>query len=793
MKYIITNRKGGFLGFLFTGVMLIISGELWAQPTVNVPAVCNVVVAGVGGTTGFGGVVGNGGIVTMPDPYIGGTFTINPNGNTTNGWYLLGDLSIAPNVNPYGDPIVSAIGGSADIMSYNKDVRQSEQSVNPNLARSIGQVRIPYDDTLNGCSNSIYFKVYKVYSNPIPNIVGPDCWLTDSTYTYSVDQIASDNLPDGIGLDSYYWTITDSNGDTIVNQVYTSADKSSVTIVAPGTLNAPYTIQCCFGRANPWDGDVSGAMHTTCITTVVGASPSPPVLSSPGCLDVTATSFAVGVTPYVPGYTYEWSSNNPQWLITPNAGGATVSGIGYNGGILSLEVKNGGCSSVTVTDTIRRSFSTPLVSIVGDTCVNDSTTHNYQIYPVGVQGNQTCWNLPVGWTANALNNTESNLDITIPNGTPGGVYTLEAYSCECPSDTIQFTVRVRPDDPTIVAGSTCINHGATGNLTYTVSPPGNYQWTLPPGWTGSSSTETIVVTPSGVTIGAITATGVDTSGMGCNSVNSAIWNINFNPIDPDTATVGCFNVGIDGTTSVVINNAPSPFTGSYTVSSTPSDLLLSYSVNPSTGQITLNTSGAASSTNYTLHIAHQTPCGTSSTLNVPVSLGSGSSLLLVPLPSSDLYYINPAVPGASSYTWFLDGVQNANTAPTLSLYGTSTPPDSVCVRVMDTNGCTTNLCTGGGSYSAMILGGNNDIGITSNDKIRLYPNPNSGQFSVEIGKRIEQSADFQIIDMKGAVVAQGSLKQGTNQISEKRIQEGTYVILITVDNRTYAEKVQVLK
>lgn len=808
MKRIMLLKKA-FLGFLCTGMAGAFSVTAWAQPTVQVPPGCIVVELGVGtGTSlGSGGTVGSGGIITMPDPFPtlslpNSTFTINPNGTNADSWFLAGDLSIAPNPNPPGNPIQTATGSTADIMSYNKNKRVSESAAQ---GRSIGRITIPYDDTL--CSGSMWFTVYKVYSDSLPIIIGPDCWLPDSTYTYSVDQIASDNLPDAIGLDMYYWTIVDDNDDTLYNSQqdpllfpdsYTSADKSSITTKVPSTLESPYTITCCFGRANPWDGDNIATTHTSCVTKTIDGSPIAPALSFTNCVAVSDNSFSIGVTPSpsTTGYSYTWSSSNPQWLFYPTATGVDVTGIGQGGGIISLEVRNPLCqSSVTVIDTLRRAFNDSIVDIIGDTCVSSNSTHNYQIQPSGIQGNMTEWVLPSGWTYNSLNGTDSDLDITIPSGTPGGSYTLKAYSRGCSQDTIYLTVRVRPGDPTIVSGATCITYGSTATQTYTVSPAGSYQWTLPAGWMGSSTNESITVTPNGTNTGQMIATGVDTSGMGCTSLNPAIWNVNFNPVQPDTAIVGCINVGTNGNTSVVIGNAPlssvPALIGTYIVTSTPSDLLTGYDVNPVTGEITLHTSGTANGTSYTLHIQHQTVCGTSGTLNVPVTYGSGSGLVLVSLPSSDLYFINPPVPGAVSYAWYLDGNPHGNVGPTLSLFGTGTPPDTVCVEVTRADGCVTYLCTPGGTYSALILG-NENVGSLMDNNIHIYPNPNAGEFTISV-EQIEKQADVTIIDIKGAVISENqTLKKGANRIANKQLVKGFYVLLITVDGKTHAQKIEVI-
>jgi hypothetical protein len=121
----ITTRWGSLLA-LIGG-----TSSLWAQPVVQVPASCNVVVTGTGAGVlpGPGGKVGNGGIVVMPDPFdhpfpsTSGNFVVIPNGNTINDWALAGDLS-------FQTSLLTAIqsAGAAttqNIESYNKVTGQT--------------------------------------------------------------------------------------------------------------------------------------------------------------------------------------------------------------------------------------------------------------------------------------------------------------------------------------------------------------------------------------------------------------------------------------------------------------------------------------------------------------------------------------------------------------------------------------------------------------------------------------------------------------------------------------------
>jgi hypothetical protein len=238
-------------GFLLLAV-LTFTKNTWGQPVVSVPPTCTVVVPGTGGVAGPGGIVGSGGIVVMPDDMgAAGVFNINPMGNTILSWGLAGDLSVGPISQPA--PAVQSAGGVLNlfITSYNKSVRYSE-TLPPSadyLARSKGRVRISYTNPGATCGGGISFDIFKEYVNNgwpnsgtqegyVPEIIGPDCWEPNTTYTYSVDQIASDNYGDGIGGDEYYWDIS-----PVLGAFYTSADKSSITFTTPGIVSGAYTIQ----------------------------------------------------------------------------------------------------------------------------------------------------------------------------------------------------------------------------------------------------------------------------------------------------------------------------------------------------------------------------------------------------------------------------------------------------------------------------------------------------------------------------------------------------------------------
>lgn len=776
----------------------------WAQPVVTVPASCNVVVAGAGGTTGFGGIVGSGGIVVMPDLIsAAGVFTVNPMGNTILGWSLAGDLSVGPISQPA--PAVQSVAAgilAVNLTSYNKLVRISESTA-PSaayLARSKGRVSIAYTNATASCGGGIQFDVFKQYVNSgwpssgtqpgyIPPIIGPDCLAPSTTYTYSVDQVASDNYSDGIGGDEYYWNITPGLGT-----FYNSADKSSITFTTPGTLAGPYTIQCCFGRANPWDANVF--TPTTCVTKIVGMQPGNPTFTTapPTCVLTSAASFNVVLTP-VTGYTYTWTSSNATWSLAQSGAqnqNVTVSSLGADPGILTLKITNGSCTPTTINYTVNREFASPLVISSVGSCVAAGSVNNYQLSG-GLQ-NTTCWTVPTGWSYVNANGSGSSINLTVPVGTPAGAYTITAKSCACPTGVLSFTINVRPATP-VISGAACVTRNGGPAVVYTSTTSTgatNYTWAFPAGWSciANCTTTSPVVTPGGT---GVTAQNITVTANGTNGcvATSAPFVVNYSPVVPNSITASCWNFGVAGTTTITVANAPAPFYGNYTITSSPAGLITSYVVVG--GVITVTTSGTAPAGSYTLNITHTTTaCGNSTTVGFPITYaGNGTIVTPVYNPgvgNSDVY-ITSGAPVGSTYQWYVNGVAvpggSGGTASVLVLSGNGTPPTSVCVDVTSA-GCTTRICATPGTHNLKPETGSSHL----LSQVEVYPNPNDGNFVIKV-PAFRDEATVQIIDANGKEIGTHHLKEGENRISERDMVTGTYFLILNLDGHYSSHKLQV--
>jgi hypothetical protein len=541
------NTTPFFKGGVLVAFCLLFTAIAFAQPVIKVPPTCEVVFAGtgLGASIGFGGAVGDGGIVAMPDPFdftsSAGNFYYASDETELIGWRLFGDISMQTDTS-YNE-VVQPEGAvnPLNLQSYNKNLRpaeipsESQPLLNSRWARSKGRVIVYYSS--RPCKASIQFQIFKRYKHipgskkpsVVPPIFGSDCVLPNTIYTYSVDPIASDNANDEIGFDKYYWSGL-PDGSSIV---YSASDNSSITLLT-GESVSDFTLQCCYGRANGWDGDAEEpALHTTCITKTVIGQPTQPnfITEPPGCLDTGLTSFGIEINPesIAAGTTYSWSAPGTNWTIdqggVPSGQAVEVSGLDNNTGTLFLTVANNGCQPATFSFPINRNYTSPF-AISGNNCVSAGSSYTYSL-PGGLE-NPTTWTAPSGWTVSATNATASTVNIGIPGNAASGAYTLSAASVSCVG-TISLTVNVRPVAPVFSTSSaSCVAKGTTPVNTITIdttvpgTPTTGYVWNLTgaPGWSIATGNGTATPTfiPNGTTSGPVTISVTLTGSGGCSSL-----------------------------------------------------------------------------------------------------------------------------------------------------------------------------------------------------------------------------------------------------------------------------------
>uniref|UniRef100_UPI0037C1A1B2 hypothetical protein n=1 Tax=Flavobacterium sp. TaxID=239 RepID=UPI0037C1A1B2 len=538
---------------------IFLSASFGFAQVVAVPAGCRVVVAGIGGTVGPNptGRVGQGGVVAMPDILLVSPFTTNQGGTftfippvatpaiTTATWSLLGDLSNTTASNTVGG-VTGRFNGAtnppagltATILSYNRRYRTSEGVApsNPSWARSNGQVRVNWAS--GGCGSSITFNVYKNF-NPtittlvapitpvaaVPKIVGPDCLKPNTQYTYSVDQIVSDNTDDAIGFDSYYWSglpAALANAST----TYTSADRSSITFTTGATVST-FTLRCCYGRVNPNTADggpftiinqVVTPTRTTCVTKTLLIAPVAPVFSATtlstlttlnsnfsACLAIGQPTFTITYPNSPTGQNYTWSAPNSGWTFSNNTTSTTTTTVSTNGNnnpaTLTLTITGNGCDPAIFNYQINRSLSaaTTITAVSPSTnCIGGGTTlvptnNTYTINASAVGVTLTWSTVPASIAGITLTPSGNTNSVTVTAaGAAAGSFTLQAQgTAPCSTPVASTTINVQPAAPTFTAGTpNCVARSASAITTVGVTPVtgATYDWTpLPAGVTISGA------------------------------------------------------------------------------------------------------------------------------------------------------------------------------------------------------------------------------------------------------------------------------------------------------------------
>ena len=794
--------------------------------TVTVPANCTVVSTNtaLGGVLGAGGKVTSGGIVTMADAVTpnGGTFTFNaPTGSVLSpviSWSLSGDLSntatagnVSGVVGNYNGQTQPANGTTATIISYNKTYRPSEGiSSSPSGARSKGKVSVAYS-IISGtfsCGTSLSFEIFKTFTIT-PTIVGPACVEAGKQCTFSVDQVASDNAGDSIGFDQYYWSGMPAN-----TGMYYSADNSSITFTP--TTSTQFILKCCIGRANPWDGGTTlsqAVIGTTCVSKTVGAAPSEPTYTtSPNNLCVSTGTAATFTINYSSANTCTWTAANTGWTIgtpvvvgtsTPPNYSVTINTNGFNNpGVLTLTVSNGTCTPLTFLYQINRSLATPVAIapvVANNNCLVAGSTNNMFAISTSAAANPITWTISPAGTGVTLapSTPNSTMAVNVASTATTGLYTLTAKSTSC-SGTITYQFRVSPNIPTIT-GSACVVKGALTPQTYTcvASTGATYTWAFPAGWNAISFTTTtnaITVTPSSATAVlnggvTVTANGI----VGCD--NMASFTINYASQAPTGVAAGCFSIGLAGAGSVTFTN---PLPGTYTATMIST---VAGSTNVITSPVTLSgstlsfTTPALTAGTYNIAITHNSGCGTTATSTTLITVtGNGTTLSPNLGVSQDNYFaiapsgmVNPQYEWTTCTSAGVCTTVGGNSA-LLSLSGATAPPagNQVCVTVYPLGStCKTRLCTSQGTHSKMA---STVVKGETIDGVSIYPNPNTGNFNIKIAD-FKKEATATLYDFSGKKIKDFALTKGENKIENEGLVKGTYIVVISVDEKTDVKQI----
>lgn len=373
---------------------------------------------------------------------------------------------------------------------------------------------------------------------------------------------------------------------------------------------------------------------------------------------------------------------------------------------------------------------------------------------------------------------------------------------------------VVPIAPTAVTGNTTACFGGAATFSVTGDPSVlSYNWALPGGWTGTSTTSILnaTVAASGVvSVSAVYTCGVSspttiafstipspvvslmqpTPGLICGGSTSTIMTSGavtytlepgsnssgppffVNPLSTTVYTLigadnnGCVSVN---NPTVILNVLPSP---TVTVNNGAICQGESFTITPSgAAQYTLST-GFAVVTPTTIGVTNYTVVGTSTAgCNSQPAIGS---ITVNALPNVQLSASRPEIcrdesttitaSGANSYSWNTGSTSNAIT---VSPFNTTT----YTVTGLGANNCSKTTTI---SIKVSVCLGLNEAANGGKDLLSIYPNPSSGEFNVKADARSE----VKVYDMQGRLVLSTTVQEGSQTLDLRQQASGQYILKV---------------
>jgi plastocyanin len=357
----------------------------------------------------------------------------------------------------------------------------------------------------NSCGASITRSLSVINSGPPAqpgNISGNSAVCPNTSYIYSISAVA--------GATSYTWTLPSGwSGNSSSNSI------SAITGISGGNISV-----------------VANGICGISISRVLTIS-TVPIPTQPGNVTGNSSVCANSVNNYsVPAVA---GSSSYTWTLPAGWSGSSMTNtitvtVGSNGGNISVTANNscGSSSASTLSVTTVGAIGQP-GAIAGNTSVCMNSNNTYSINPVNGATSYS-WTLPIGWIGTSTSNS-----ITTTAGSAGGNITVRANSgCgQSPAQSLTVSTMNLPSQPSAISGNAAICENSSNIYSVIAIAGVTYNWSLPAGWSGSSTTDSITIL-AGSSSGNITVSA--SNGCGTSAPQTKTVAINKVPVPPTDIT-----------------------------------------------------------------------------------------------------------------------------------------------------------------------------------------------------------------------------------------------------------------
>lgn len=417
------------------------------------------------------------------------------------------------------------------------------------------------------------------------------------------------------------------------------------------------------------------------------------------------------------------------------------------------------------------SFSAPSAGCVNDAITFTNTSNK-------ISGWVWNWNFGDGNTA-----TGSSANHTFTS-TNQYLVTLTGDSANCSLTYSQY-VDVNNCNNNLqvnISGNTNVCSGASTLLTATVTGGnGNYSYDWTPNPIGNNSGQSYSVSPSVTTVYSVYVT---------DGVNSTVKSITVNVLSSPSVNAGEDRYICPGSEAPLYVSSGSnsvlwqPSTG---LSCTTCDDPVANPSSTTTYNVTLtNSNGCTGSDNITVNVSQTAPATVSIVSQSGPDICAGSTIQLSALITNGGN--NPQV------NWKLNG----NPTATGTQYsGSFSLGDLISVDVVSSLGCAVPKEASNSVVVGSVCSGIDDVSFSEND-LKVYPNPNSGNFIVSFeNENIQTPATLRFFSVDGRLVSEHRLNDKTilSAPYEVNIDHFSGLLLMKLSNKDFqiVKRITILK
>lgn len=556
----------------------------------------------------------------------------------------------------------------------------------------------------NACGDGTSSSLAITVNSSLPSAAG----IISGTTNACQGQSVSYTVPAISNASSYIWTLpTGATGTSTTNSITVSFGTSAIS----GMITVKGRNAC---------GDGLASSLTITVNSSVPATAGAITGSTEICRGQNSVSYSLPVISQA--NTYEWtlpvgasgtsSSNN----ITLNYGSSAISGNIIVKGVNACGTGSASNLAITISTTAPSDAGT----ITGaNTVCRGQNSVSYSV-PAILNANSYEWTLPDGATGTS---TTNSVTVNYGSSANSGYVTVRGVNACGYGNTSMLPVTVNSSVPSAagkITGTESVCRGQS--LTYSIPAIANanfYVWTLPNGASGTSSTNSILVTyGSSAVSGNISVYGINNCGNGIASSLA----VTVNASAPDAAGA------ISGPTTV----CPEQTNVTYTVPAIANatsyiwTLPSGASGTSSTNSIPVNFGSSAISGNITVKGINACGEGNTSSLAITINTATPENAGILSGPANvcqgqnGLSYTVPTISGAETYTWTLpNGASGTSSTNSITVnYGSLAVSGNISVRG-------NNQCKSGTAST---------LAVTVNSGVPDASDPISGANAVQQGQ-----------------------------------------------------------